>query len=441
MTQHGSRFHPAFQLDDHPHARAIGLIAQPPDALDAPLAHQSSDALNQTGLVNLVGQLCDNDRALATAPVFGVRLGPDQYAPLSCGIGLTDALAAKDSASRGEIRAPDELDQVIEGDIVRPGIAIDQEHDSIRDLAEVMRRDVSCHAHRNAPHAVHQQIGEFGGQHSRFFEGAVKVIAKIDRVFVQIDEKLLADSGEARLCVAHGRCLVAINGAKVPLSLDQQVAHGEILRHAHHSIIDRRITVRMVLAQHLAYDTGTLARRGIVSQSHIVHRVEDAPLNRLEPVAHIGKGARGDDAHGIAQVRRAHLFLNIYASNQTDFHPSSISIETLLQQRAILVRFRVFTADFALWCADFALWCVEFALWCAVSACSAVKSASLLTQLRNPCNMIPNYLGPLLKVDTLAPPRLRRCQLEQAPRAMPARRHPAESRLDRDFGPGQIGLS
>jgi len=41
--------------------------------------------------------------------------------------------------------------------------------------------------------------------------------------------------------------------------------------------------------------------------AHLVHRIEDAPVDGLEPVADVGEGATGDDAHRVVDVALLHL--------------------------------------------------------------------------------------------------------------------------------------
>jgi hypothetical protein len=94
----------------------------------------------------------------------------------------------------------------------------------------------------------------------------------------------------------------------------------KVLSHAHHGIIDRRVTVRVVLAQHLTDDAGALAGGAIGLQAQAPHGKENAPLHRLEAVAHVRQGARGDDAHGIVQVGLAHLLLDVYALYCSNIH-------------------------------------------------------------------------------------------------------------------------
>ena len=64
------------QLDDDAHALAVGFVAQVGDALQALLAHQLGDALDQGGFVGHVGQLGDDDAAAAALHLLqvGARL-------------------------------------------------------------------------------------------------------------------------------------------------------------------------------------------------------------------------------------------------------------------------------------------------------------------------------------------------------------------------------
>lgn len=45
---------------------------------------------------------------------------------------------------------------------------------------------------------------------------------------------------------------IAVDGAEVAVAVDEHIAHGEVLRQTHERIIDRRVAVRMIAAQHVA---------------------------------------------------------------------------------------------------------------------------------------------------------------------------------------------
>ena len=58
----------------------------------------------------------------------------------------------------------------------------------------------------------------------------------------------------------------------------------------------------MVVAHHVADDLRALAVLGVGGQVLLPHRVEDAALHRLQPVAHVGQRARGDDRERVIEV-------------------------------------------------------------------------------------------------------------------------------------------
>ena len=134
----------------------------------------------------------------------------------------------------------------------------------------------------------------------------------INCIFVEIGQHQRADLGQARLGITHGRGAVAVDRAKVTLAVDQRVAQAEILRHPHHRVIDRDIAVGMIFTQHFTDDTRTFAVRLVVGEVEVVgHRIENAAVDRLQPIAHIGQGARDDHAHRIVKISGLHLVDNV----------------------------------------------------------------------------------------------------------------------------------
>jgi hypothetical protein len=69
--------------------------------------------------------------------------------------------------------------------------------------------------------------------------------------------------------------------------------------------------VRVVRAHDVADDARALEPRPVRLQPRLVHRVEDAPVHRLQPVAHVRQGARDDHAHRVVEKARAHLLLEL----------------------------------------------------------------------------------------------------------------------------------
>jgi len=83
------------------------------------------------------------------------------------------------------------------------------------------------------------------------------------------------------------RRVIAVDIAEIALAVDQRVALGEILRQADEGVVDGDLAMRVELADDVADDARALlvACRGI--EAELLHRVEDAAMDRLQPVAHI----------------------------------------------------------------------------------------------------------------------------------------------------------
>jgi len=95
------------------------------------------------------------------------------------------------------------------------------------------------------------------------------------------------------------------------LAVNEGVTHGKILHHARHRFINRSIAMRVILTQYFAHDAGRLTVGGIGTIAHIPHGIENAPMDRLETVANIGQGTRHNHAHGVIEISRAHLAVDI----------------------------------------------------------------------------------------------------------------------------------
>ena len=63
----------------------------------------------------------------------------------------------------------------------------------------------------------------------------------------------------------------------------------------------------MVLTDNFADRPGRLLVRAVGVDTALVHRVQNAAVNRLQAVAHVRQGARRDDRHRILDERLLHL--------------------------------------------------------------------------------------------------------------------------------------
>ncbi len=320
LVEHLARGRAPLELDDDVHPLAVRLVAQVADVGDAALAHQLRDAFEQGGLVELVGDRGDDDTvtaaaaAAAIAPAAGhlldARGRAHDDAALARAVGQLDFLAAHDQCTGREVGSLDELHELIHGNIFHLAPAVDQEHDGIAQFTEVVGRDVGGHADCNAAVAVEQEVGQQRGQHRRFLEAAVEVVVPVDGLFFDVGDQRLGDAGQAGLGVAHGCRRVAVHRAEVALAVHQGVAQAEVLGHAGHGVVDRAVAVRVILAEHLTDDTGGLAVRCAGAVAHVIHRVDDAALDGLHPVARVGQCPRDDNTHRVVQIGPAHLLVD-----------------------------------------------------------------------------------------------------------------------------------
>ena len=300
LVEHHVRHRVAPQLDHDAVAVAVGFVAQRGNALDLLVAHQFADALDQVRLVHLIGNFGDDDRFALAAQRLEFDLAAHDDGAAAEMIGGADALAAENDAAGREIRARHDVDQILD----RQRRIVDQRDAGIDHLAEIVRRDVGRHADRDAAGAVDQKVGKARRQHHRLAFGIVVVLLEVDRVLVEVVDQRLRHLLQPHLGVAHGRRRIAVDRAEIALPVDQRQAHGEILRHAHQRVVDRLVAVRMIFADDVADDARRFAIRLVPLVAVLVHRIEDAPMHRLEPVARVRQRARHDHAHGVIEVAR-----------------------------------------------------------------------------------------------------------------------------------------
>ena len=293
----------ALELDHHAVAVAVGLVAQIGDAVDFLLAHQFGDALDHGRLVHLIGDLGDDDRLALLADGLEADLAAHHHRAAPGVIGAVDAGAAENDAAGREIGARHDLDQVVDG----YRRVVDHRHAGVDHLAQIVRRNVGGHADGDAAGAVDQQIREARRQHHRLALIAVIIGLEVDRILVDVVEQRHRRLGQPALGVAHGRRRIAVDRAEIALPVDQLQAHGEVLRHAHQRVVDRLVAVRVIFAHHVADHARRFHVFLVGRMALFVHRVENAPVHRLEAVTRIGQCPRHDHAHRVIEIAALHL--------------------------------------------------------------------------------------------------------------------------------------
>jgi len=222
-------------------------------------------------------------------------------------ISLANAGRAVDDGSGREIGARDVLHQRLE--VERR--VVDQRDAGVDHFAQVMRRDIGRHADRDATRSVDEQVRDARRQHRRLTLLAVVVRHEIDRFHVDVGEQFAGNAVEAALGITHRSRGIAIDGAEITLTVDQRVAQREILRHAHQRVVDRAVTVRVILTHHFTDDARAFHVRPVPDVVRFLHREQYAAVNGFEPVAGIGKRAPHDYAHRVIHVGLTHFVFDV----------------------------------------------------------------------------------------------------------------------------------
>ena len=218
-------------------------------------------------------------------------------------IGGADAATPEDRSTGRKIRPGHDLHQFVDGDLR----LFHQRHDRVDHLAEIVRRDIGRHADGDPPCPIDEQVGKLGRKNGRLFEFRRIIRREIDRILVEIVEQRESDAVEPAFGVAVGRRRIAVDRTEIALPVDQRQSHRERLRHAHQRVVDREIAVRVIFTHRIADDAGGFLVGLVGGEAVLVHRVENAPMHRLQPVAHVRQRPADDHAHGVIEIGALHF--------------------------------------------------------------------------------------------------------------------------------------
>ena len=213
--------------------------------------------------------------------------------------------AADDLPAAGVVRAGNQHPQFV----VAQGRRLDQRNTGSRNLAQVVARNFSGQAHRNAAGTVEQHKRQARWQLNRLFGGAIVVGHKGHGAFVDFVQQQAGDARQPGLGITHGCGTVTIAAAEIALPVYQRVTLRKVLCHTHQRVIRGLVAVRMETTQHvtdhpcrLDWPGTNIAVGTAKPQPHARHRIQDATLHRFLPVAHVGQGAPFNDAQRVFEV-------------------------------------------------------------------------------------------------------------------------------------------
>ncbi len=361
---------------------------------------QRRDLFDQPSFRHAKRDLGHDDLIGAVAQRLARPARPQPEAAAAGLVGLADIFRRLDQHPAGrEIRAGDVGAECLDG----AGRLVDQMQQCRAQLARIVRRDAGRHADGDARGAIGQQVREAGGQDDRLAVLAVIGLAEIDRVLVDAVEHRLRHRRQPALGVAHRRGVIAVDIAEIALAVDQRVALREILGEPDQRVIDRELAMRMELADHVADDAGAflVARGGIEAQ--LLHRVQDAAMDRLQPVAHIGQRARHDRRQRIGQIalaeRLGEIDLADLAGRSGHGHKSITSVSSRSsppRRRGSRTNAGAIALD-SRWCGNdglsVAVDCISFAARCRRRAARRVRAGGQGAALRQQHVMQQEVLG------------------------------------------------
>ena len=303
LAQHDLEISIALQLNNDTYAVTVGFVTQIRNTFDALIAHRLRDLLHQARFVDLIGDFGNDDSALVIllrhAPAHDHRAAPGV-------VGRVNTRPAHNQPTGREIGTRHDLHQGLDGHLR----VVDQCQGRRHDLAQIVGRHVGGHADGDAAGAVDQQIGKTCRQHRWLVLRLVVIGLKVNRVLIEIIQQRRGRARQTRLGITHGGRPVAVHGTEIALTIDQRQAHGKILRHPHHGIVDSSVPVRVVLAHYVADHTGRLTIGAVPLIAVFLHGKEDAAVHRLEAITHIWKRTTDDHTHGIIKVGALHLLLD-----------------------------------------------------------------------------------------------------------------------------------
>ena len=312
FVQHHVGHHVVLQHIDNTYAVLAALVADVRYAHDLAVFHQLRLTLYHLGLVHTVRYRARHNDVTAFRVFLNLGVGTQYDAAATGVVSLLHTLVAVYRATTREVGRLDILHQPFDSYLR----IIDVCYAAVHHLGEVVCRHVGGHTHGDAVRAVHQQVGYLGGKHRRLYSLVVVGRHHIDGLLVDVGQHLVRYLLQLRLRVTHGRRAVTVNRAEVTLTDNQSVAHRPRLCHTHQGSVNRGVTVRVIFTHGVTHDTGAFLRRSVVENSVLVHRVEDAPLHRLQAVTHIRKCTGDNHRHSVVDIRGLHRGLNV---NPSDF--------------------------------------------------------------------------------------------------------------------------
>ena len=219
IVQDGLRVRRALELDDDADI-VRGLVPQVADALELLFVHQIRDARDEVRFVHAERDGGDDDARVFFTIIDYLGLAPHDDRPLAVRVCMLDVgLTERDAAERkiGTLYVAKQV-------FGRSLWVVYKMYGRAYDFAQVMRRDVGRHAHRDAKRAVEEEVRDGGRQYGRLLFRTVVVRDPVHRLFFKIGEEFLGKPRHLRFRIAVGSSGVPVDRTEVALPKHERVA-------------------------------------------------------------------------------------------------------------------------------------------------------------------------------------------------------------------------
>ena len=284
------------------------FITELRDPLNFLVFHQLRNLFEEPGTIHLVRNFFDNNRLLARLFIlFNITPGANLYSATTCPVCLYDAATTVNDSGGRKIRSFHIFHQTIDIQVR----ILNQSKTGIDYFGQVMWRYICRHTNGDTTGAIDQQIGNPRRQYFRHLQSAIIVINEINCFLVKVSQQFMGDLLHADFGVSHSSCIVAIERAKITLTVNKRVAHTKILRHAHDGIVGSVVAMWVILTDDITNNPRRLHVGTIESIVQVIHGEQHSPMHGLQAIANIRQGPAYDDAHCVVKIRLAQFIFNI----------------------------------------------------------------------------------------------------------------------------------
>ena len=274
------------------HTLTVRLVVDIGNALNLLVVRKLCDVLDQLCLVDSIRYLGSND-ALIVAVCLNLCFRTYHDTSATRLISILYAVVAIDDTTCREVRSLDILHELWDGDVWIVDICAN----TIYYFREIMSRHIGCHTYGNTVGTIDKERRDACWQHLWLHVVVREVWHHIHRVLLYVTKHLFAYLRESCLGVTHCCCTITIDRAEVTLTIDLKVTQVPRLCHADECSIYRAVAMRVVLTEHLTYDSCTFLGWLVICIAKFVHSVQYTAMNRLKAIAHIRKCSCYDDRH------------------------------------------------------------------------------------------------------------------------------------------------